>query len=158
MIILGIDPGVERVGFAVLKKDSKQASKVEHIHSGTIVTKKSHKKEQRFLTIYVKLESVVRKYRPDCLIIEELFYSKNTKTAIPVAQAQGIVYLVASKNKLPVYTLAPNTIKLAVTGYGNADKHAIKKMIDLQISISKKSRLDDEYDAIACAFTYLLNN
>jgi len=158
MIVLGIDPGVERIGFAVLSNSKHQSKNINYLHSGIIITAKNSKKEQRFLTIYNDIQKVVAKYRPNCLILEEIFYSKNVKTATSVAQAQGVIYLLAGQLNLPLYTLTPNSIKLAVTGYGNADKRAVQKMVTLQLAIPKKKRLDDEYDAIACAFSHLLIN
>jgi crossover junction endodeoxyribonuclease RuvC len=77
-------------------------------------------------------------------------------TAIAVAQVQGIVYLTAFQNSIPAFEIAPNTIKSVVTGYGQADKKAIQKMVEMQLALPKKKRLDDEYDAIACGYAHLL--
>jgi crossover junction endodeoxyribonuclease RuvC len=155
MIILSIDPGVERVGYAILEKDSRTKA-INCLHSGLVLTDKTLTREKRFVIIYDRVSKLIDQYRPDCLVIEELFYSKNVKTAIAVAQAQGLLYLAAAAHSISLHSLPPNTIKMRVTGYGNADKLAIKKMVDLQMKLTKKKRIDDEYDAIACGMAYLL--
>jgi len=155
MIVLAIDPGVERFGFAVLEKVS---NSIRYIASDIIVTKKTMPHVKRVGQIYSELSPLVKKYRPKQIVFECLFFSKNVKTAIAVAQVQGIVYLTASQNTIPAIEIAPNTIKSVVTGYGQADKKAVQKMIDLQFTLPKKKRFDDEYDAIACGYAYLLLN
>lgn len=156
MIILAIDPGVERLGIAILtkKSDGKIACEI----SNTIITPKTTTQSERIGHIYKEINTICRKHRPDQIVLERLFFSNNAKTAIAVAQVQGVVYLLGHEMGTEVIEISPNTIKSAVTGYGNADKKAIKKMIDLQVVLPKKNRLDDEYDAIACGFTYLLSH
>lgn len=153
MIVLAIDPGVERFGFAVLEKTH---NTIRYIHSGIIVTKKTLTHTRRLGQIYTDLTPLFAKYRPKQIVLERLFFSKNVTTALAVAQAQGIVYLLAHQNDIAVTEIAPNTIKSVVTGYGGADKKAIQKMIELQLDVPKKKRFDDEYDAIACGYAYLL--
>lgn len=155
MIILSIDPGVERVGFAILERES-HSKAINCLHSGMVLTEKTSTREERFAIIFEHVSKFIDQYRPDCLVIEELFYSKNVKTAISVAQAQGLLYLAAAQHSIPLHSLPPNTIKMRVTGYGNADKRAVQKMVELQIKLPKKKRIDDEYDAIACGMAYLL--
>lgn len=153
MIVLAIDPGVERFGFAVLEKTH---NTIRYIYSGIIVTKKTLTHTRRLGQIYTDLTPLFAKYRPKQIVLERLFFSKNVTTALAVAQAQGIVYLLAHQNDIAVTEIAPNTIKSVVTGYGGADKKAIQKMIELQLDVPKKKRFDDEYDAIACGYAYLL--
>lgn len=157
MIILGIDPGVERIGFALLEKKPGISSHIKYIDSGTIFTNKAKSRSTRFLEIFNMLHNVVEKYRPNCLALEELYFSKNVSTATSVAQSQGVIYLLAAQSNIEVRTFAPNTIKMVVTGDGKADKNAVKKMVHLQLVIPEKKRIDDEYDAIACAMTCLLD-
>lgn len=156
MIILAIDPGVERLGIAILTK--KKDVTVACIMSDTITTAKNLTQTERIGRIFIEVNRICQKYRPEQIVIERLFFAKNAKTAIAVAQVQGIIHLLGHEMGIEVTEIAPNAIKSAVTGYGNADKKAIKKMIDLQVVLSKKKRLDDEYDAIACGFAYLLSN
>ena len=153
MIILAVDPGVERLGVAILKK--KDAS-IACEMSDTIITSKDLNQKDRIGLIFAELKRICEKYRPNQIVLERLFFAKNAKTAITVAQVQGVVYLLGYQMNLEVTEIFPNTIKSAVTGYGNADKKAVKKMIDLQVLLSKRKRLDDEYDAIACGYAYLL--
>jgi crossover junction endodeoxyribonuclease RuvC len=153
MIILSIDPGVERLGIAILtKKDATIACKM----SDTLTTPKTIAHSERIGFLYSSIKDICRTFRPDQIVLERLFFSKNVKTAISVAQVQGVIHLIGYENGIPVSEVTPNMIKSAVTGYGSADKKAVKKMIDLQIKLPPRRRLDDEYDAIACGFAYLL--
>lgn len=153
MIILAIDPGVERLGVAILeKKDAIIACKM----STTIVTSKKCTQKDRIGSIYNEVIEICNIYRPNQIVLERLFFAKNVKTAISVAQVQGVVYLLGYQKEIEVTELAPNAIKAVVTGYGGADKIAMKKMVDLQVVLPKKRRFDDEYDAIACGYAFLL--
>ncbi len=154
MIILSIDPGVERVGFAVFEKTGPNINLLE---SDTIQTSKKSTQSQRILSISDVLCKIVKQRKPDHIVMERLFFAKNEKTVIGVAQAQGAILLLAAQNNIPVYYLTPPQIKLAITGYGNADKTAMKKMIELQIVLPKKKRLDDEIDAIGCGYTFCVS-
>jgi len=154
MIILGIDPGVERLGIAVLTGTTHHD--VVYVASNCLTTSKNKLPHIRLLELYVELRKWCNTYRPNCLIMEQLLFSKNVKTAITVAQVQGIIMLVAAEFDIELKILNPMTIKSSVTGDGNADKVAVKKMVDLQIELPQKHRLDDEYDAIACAYAYFL--
>ncbi|MFH0773149.1 MAG: crossover junction endodeoxyribonuclease RuvC [bacterium] len=153
MIILAIDPGVERLGVAILTKND---ASIACVMSDTIVTAKELTQSERVGIIFTKLKEICQKQRPNQIVLERLFFAKNVKTAIIVAQVQGIIHLLGYQMSIGVAEIAPNAIKSAVTGYGNADKKAIKKMIDLQVILPKKKRLDDEYDAIACGYAFLL--
>lgn len=156
MIILAIDPGVERLGIAILikKKDGSIVCEM----SDTIVTEKNLSQTERVGKIFTEVNKICQKLRPEQIVLERLFFAKNVKTAIAVAQVQGVIHLLGHQMGINVSEIAPNAIKAAVTGYGTADKQGIKKMIDLQMILPKRKRLDDEYDAIACGFAYLLIN
>lgn len=155
MIVLAIDPGVERFGFAVLEKTH---NTIRYLFSGIIVTKKTLTHTRRLGQIYTELGPLLAKYRPKQIVLERLFFSKNVTTALAVAQAQGIVYLLADQYDIPITEIAPNTIKSVVAGYGSADKKAVQKMIELQLKVPQRKRFDDEYDAIACGYAHLLLN
>lgn len=154
MIILAIDPGVERLGIAILTK--KKDATIACEESDTIITSKELSQTERIGFLYSAINTLCRKFRPNQIVLERLFFSKNVKTAIAVAQVQGVIHLLASQHHIDAIEIAPNEIKSSVTGYGSADKAAIKKMIDMQLVLPPKKRLDDEYDAIACGFAYLL--
>ena len=153
MIILSIDPGVERLGVAVLTKHD---GKIAYQMSDTLVTSKKLTQQERINMLFVGLKKLCEQYSPNQIVFEKIFFAKNVNTAIAVAQVQGIIYLLGTQFNCNVSESFPNEIKSAVTGYGNADKKAIKKMIDLQIELPKKKRLDDEYDAIACGYAFLV--
>ena len=146
MTILSIDSGIERTGYAIFK-DKK------YVISALIKTSKSLTTELRLIEIYDKLRKIVKKYKPDVMVLEQLLFFKNQKTFIRVAQAQGIVMLLAAQNKIKVEFLTPLQIKQIVTGYGQADKKSVQKMIRLTTEIEITQ--DDEADAVACGLAYL---
>lgn len=150
MIILGIDPGFARLGFAVLQHTSGNSKVLE---AGTFETSPKASIEERLLAIRKKLLSLMRAFKPDILSIERLFFAGNQKTAISVAEARGVILLTAAERGLKVYEYTPPEVKLAVTGSGKADKKAVQKMILLQLSIREKNLRDDAYDAIALTLT-----
>lgn len=148
MKILGIDPGYERLGIAVLESGNKP--RILFSESFKTSTKDLH--SERLAQIQKELEKVIKKYKPEILGVETLFFNKNIKTAIKVAEARGIILATAQLNKLKIQELSPQQIKIAVTGYGKSDKKAIMKMVPLLVEIDKnKKMLDDEFDAIAAS-------
>jgi len=149
MIILSIDSGIEKTGYAIFKNK-------KYVTSALIKTSKNKTLENRLAEIYLKLKQVIKKYQPNKIILERLFFFKNQKTAILVSQAQGVCLLLAAKNKISVEYLTPLQIKQTITGYGQADKKAVQKMIKLTSNIDIKQ--DDEADAVACGMAYLLIN
>lgn len=149
MTILSIDSGIERTGYAIFK-DKK------YVTSALIKTSKTLTTENRLIEIYEKLAEIMSKYKPDVMVLEQLLFFKNQKTFIRVAQAQGIVMLLAAQNKIKVEFLTPLQIKQIVTGYGQADKIAVQKMIRLTTNIDIKQ--DDEADAVACGLAYQILN
>jgi len=152
IIILGIDPGFDRLGLCVLEKNGATESL---IYSTCITTSKKESFESRLLTVGDELEKVLRKYKPHELAIEKLFFAKNQTTAMQVAEVRGVILYLCHKEGLAIYEYSPPQIKLAVTGYGNASKSDISGMVPkiLKLPLSKKL-LDDELDAIAIALTH----
>jgi len=147
MNILSIDPGYERLGIAIIKKE--QGQKEELLYSECFKTNKNLTFEERLLSIGLKIEETMIAYNPSVLAIETLFFSNNTKTAMRVAETRGAIIYIAKKNNLTIKELNPMEIKLAVTGDGRSDKHQMTKMVQLILKMDKKA-LDDEYDAISC--------
>ncbi len=154
MVILGIDPGLEKTGYAFL---SEKEGKIYKIESGVIYTEASLSPIERLKNIYLSLKSLVERKQPRLLVMEKLFFFKNKKTVIEVAQCQGVVMLLAAEFSLPVKTLTPLEIKKIVTGNGRADKKSVEKMLYLTLPLEKQKREDDETDAIACAYAGLLS-
>jgi len=146
MTILSIDSGIERTGYAIFKNKN-------YVSSALIKTSKSKSTEIRLEEIYSQLKKVFYKYKPGVVVLEQLFFFKNQKTFIRVAQAQGIALLLAAQNKIKVEFLSPLQIKQIITGYGQADKKSIQKMIKLTTKIDIKQ--DDEADAVACGLAYI---
>jgi len=149
MTILSIDSGIERTGYAIFK-DKK------YVKSALIKTSKSLSTEVRLEEIYSNLEKVFKKYNPKIMVLEQLLFFKNQKTFIRVAQAQGVAMLLAAQNNINVEFLTPLQIKQIVTGYGQADKKSVQKMIKLTTAIDIKQ--DDEADAVACGLAYIYSN
>ena len=134
MIILGIDPGYARLGYAILKKDS-QVEKL--IASSCIETSPKEKHSERILKLAKKVEKLIEKYKPNILAIEKLYFTTNQKTALKVAEIKGIVLYIALKNKLKTVEYTPLEIKVAVCGYGKAPKEQVKKMVKLLLNLKK---------------------
>ncbi len=150
MIILGIDPGYERLGIAILEKNG---SKESLIHSDCFKTSAKEEHCERLNQIGAEVEKVIKRFKPEVLAIETLFFETNAKTAMKVAEARGTVIYVAKKNNLLVREFSPIQIKVAVTGYGKSDKKQMAFMVDRLIKIDKEIKYDDEYDAIAAGLT-----
>jgi len=157
-IIIGIDSGVEKTGFSVFEKSSNGSSNFSLLNSGLIKTSIVKTRDKRLEMIYKELSKIIKDYKPKILVIEQLFFFKNQKTAIQVSQAQGISLLLAAQNNIKVEYLTPLQIKQTVTGYGRADKKAVQKMLKLTLKTTKPIKQDDEADAIACGMAYCLLN
>ena len=151
MRILGIDPGFDRLGIAVVEGDS---SRPTHVWSDCVEPPKGAVHE-RLAAVSAAITHAIHEHAPDALGIETLFFSTNVKTALGVAEARGAVLAAAGLAALPVIECSPQAVKLAVTGYGAADKKAIETMVPKLISLPKKKRRDDELDAIAVAIASL---
>lgn len=152
MIVLGIDPGYDRCGLALI---SKSAQGSELIDSFCLVTNKKDTFSQRLLSIGNQLEKIIKDNKPDELAMEKLFFSVNQKTALQVAEVRGLISYLGAKHRLPLYEYGPGEIKLTITGYGKANKNQIALMLPRLIKIKKDISLDDEFDAIAIALAHL---
>lgn len=158
MVILSIDSGVERTGYALFDKSENGASKFQYISSGLVQTSKKLTTEKRLVEIYEELKKIIKKYKPKLLIIEQLFFFKNQKTVIKVSQAQGAVLLLAAHEDIKVEFLTPLQIKQIVTGYGQSDKKSVQKMLKLTLGLDLELQQDDQADAIACGLAYCYLN
>lgn len=152
MRILGIDPGYERLGIAVLQKTT---DKETVIFSECFKTSAKIKFEGRLLLIGKEVEKIIKEYQPDVMAIETLFLNTNQKTVMHVAEARGVILYEAIKVGLKIFEASPPQIKMATTGYGGASKEQIIKMVKMLVDIpqSKTKESDDELDAIAIALT-----
>jgi crossover junction endodeoxyribonuclease RuvC len=152
MRVLAIDPGYDRLGVAILeKKDNKEVL----IHSDCIQTNTADTLSDRLLQIGTQVQTLLDLYKPTALGIETLFFNKNQKTAIGVAQARGIIVFLAKQHGCALYEFGPQEIKIAVTGYGKSDKKAVIEMVKRLVPEVKDGAHDDEYDAVAVGITCL---
>jgi crossover junction endodeoxyribonuclease RuvC len=154
--ILGIDPGYERLGVAVLEKN-KADKKEKVIFSECFKTSSKLDFSERLLLIGDEVRNVIKKYKPEILSIETLFLTTNQKTVMHVAEARGVVLYEAMRAELKIFEATPLQIKVATTGYGRADKNQIIKMVHMLVDIEKDKTSDDELDAIAIALTAFAN-
>ena len=155
MIILGIDPGFERMGCAVLEK-SPGGEKL--IYSSCLVSSKNDPHEKRLLVLAEGLKKIIKKFKPDAMAIEKLFFTANQKTALKVAEARGVALLLAAENNFKVFEFTPLEVKMAMTGYGRAEKDQVRKMAQVMLKMSESKKLDDEIDAIAIALACPVKN
>lgn len=146
MKILGIDPGYDRVGIAIIDDGVL-------IHSECFSTSSKDNFHKRLKEVGQKINKIIEKFSPDVVALESLFITKNQKTAMHVAEARGVISYEACLKDIEIYEYSPPQIKVAITGHGGSDKAQIIKMIPLLLKIKAKKALDDEYDAIAVALT-----
>lgn len=151
MKILGIDPGYDRLGIAIIEKLPKKKEAVLYSACFTTVSKDTIYK--RLLMIGDEIVRILEKFDPEAIAVETLFITKNQKTAMRVAEARGIIVYEAIKRGVDVFEYSPMEIKTAITSDGTSDKTRMIKMVHLLVNISDKKH-DDEYDAIAVALTH----
>ncbi len=154
--VLGLDPGIGRTGYAFIAKD--QHGEIIPVAFGCIETTQKKTHEQRFLDLFDTIDLLIGKHKPEAVVMEQLFFNKNQKTAIAVGQAQGVLLVVAARFHLPVTYLTPPQVKMAITGYGQADKKQIGAMVKTILELKTIPTPDDTADAIACALAYLYIN
>jgi crossover junction endodeoxyribonuclease RuvC len=159
MIILGIDPGTATTGFGILEKKGKQ---IKVLNYGCIITDPYFSDGERLKKINKEVNNLIKKYNPDVISIESLYFFKNLKTAMPVSQAKGVILLAAANKKIPVFEFTPLQVKMAITGYGKAEKNQVQKMIKKILNLEEKpkdknKRKDDASDALGIALCYLLS-
>lgn len=147
MIILGLDPGTSRVGFAIIKASKNNTKPISY---GCWEIKEKIKGEK--LIILAKLlNQTIKKYKPTVIALEKVFFFKNAKTVMSISEAIGVILYIASKNHLKIIELTPLEIKQNIIGYGRADKKDIQKLIQLYFSFKELPKPDDTSDAIAVA-------
>lgn len=151
-IILGVDPGFATTGFAFIKEKNKE---LEVLDYGVIETSSKEQFPDRLKYIYLALSKLIKKYKPDAICVEQLYFAKNVKTALNVGQARGVILLTAILNKLPLFEFTPLQVKQAVCGYGQADKCQVQNMVKILLKLKTIPKPDDAADALAIALTYL---
>lgn len=151
MRILAIDPGYDRLGMAIVEGNPSKPTVVW----SDCVTPDKDTREKRLARVLIEVENAIQKFKPEALSLETLFFSTNVKTALGVAEARGAILAAAGRASLPIIECSPQTVKLAVTGHGGADKKAIARMVPKLVALPEKKRLDDELDAIAVGIAAL---
>lgn len=155
MKILGIDPGIERLGWGILIKNG---GKIERINSGVKKTLKTQEKNERLFEIQCFLDELIKAEKPNAISVERLFFTKNAKTALTISEVRGVILSTAQKYKLIISEFTPLQVKMAVCGYGKATKEDVAKMLKLSIALPQNKVLDDETDALAIALTGALHH
>jgi crossover junction endodeoxyribonuclease RuvC len=149
MKILGIDPGIGICGFGLIEGN-------QALDFGVVTTKIRAPLPSRLKELYDGLTQIFDELKPDVVSVEKLFFSKNITTGISVAEARGIVLLVAEQHNVEVFEYTPNEIKKTLTGYGSAKKGQIQEMVKLHLNLETRPRPDDAADALAAAITHSL--
>jgi crossover junction endodeoxyribonuclease RuvC len=149
MIILGIDPGTATTGYGVITLKNKGTYKV--LDYGVISTPKSLSDSARLAILAKDLEAIIKKYKPDRVGVEKLFFTTNQKTVMHVSQARGVILLIAEQKKLPICEFTPLQVKSMVCGYGKAEKHQVQFMIKKTFGLKAIPKPDDAADALAVA-------
>lgn len=157
MIILGIDPGSVITGYSIIEKRKGQEPHLKVIDFGCIITEKFDTTGEKLKRIHSEIRKIIEKYKPDVMAIETLFFFKNLKTVMPVSQTRGVILLAAAEKRVRVLEFTPLQVKMAIAGYGRAEKKQVQKMIEKTIDITsfdlKKNnrKKDDAFDALGMA-------
>lgn len=148
MTVIGIDPGIERLGYAVLEIANNEITPLSY---GLISTLKTTPKNERLLQIYNDVKELIEKHKPECLSVETLIFAKNVKTALVVSEVRGVILLLSSQFGLPLYEFTPLQVKTGMTGYGRSSKSQIQKAVKMILNLAETPKPDDVSDAIAIA-------
>jgi len=152
MIVTGIDPGLARLGYGVIRVDRGTVAPVCY---GCIETRAGTRPAERLLEIYTGLQSLFDRYPPDALAMEKLFFSKNVTSAMGVSEVRGVVLLAAEQHQIPVTEYTPNQIKQAITGSGWADKAQVQQMIQRLLRLDEVPTPDDAADGLSIALCHI---
>jgi len=154
MRVLAFDPGLARVGYAVVEGGVNSQSLVE---CGLIETQPEISFPERLSSIHSDALDVAMDHNPDCVAIEKLFVAKNTKTAMDVAQARGVLVMLSFHIRVPIFEYSPAEVKVAVTSYGSADKYQVGEMVRTILGLGDRPRPDDVADACAIGLCHLFS-
>lgn len=155
MIIIGVDPGIAKLGFGIisqiLSSKSKNRNKIKCLDYGLIQTNPGLPVGERLKKINNELNKLINKYKPKIIAVEKLYFFKNLKTAIPVSEAKGVILLTAAKKKIKVWQFAPLEVKMGICGYGRANKKQVQRMVKEILNLKEMPRPDDAADGLAIA-------
>lgn len=148
MIVLGIDPGTAATGYGVVERTGSRLRAVDY---GCLETLSTQELPRRLLEVHGAVTELIRTHQPALVGVERLFFNRNVQTAFAVGQARGVVLLAAAEAGLPVFEYGPHEVKMAVTGYGRADKVQVQRMVQVVLGLAVLPRPDDAADALAVA-------
>lgn len=156
MVVLGIDPGIARMGFGVIDvfPENSITKRAKFINCGVVETDKNTDYTKRLLMIEKELKKIIKEYNPEAAVIEKIFFAKNQKTIINVSQATGVIKLTIGRKKIPITEFTPLQVKMAMTGYGHAKKDQIQKAIVKFLNLKETPKTDDAADALALALSF----
>lgn len=157
MFVVGIDPGLTRCGFGLVVSDLQTSESFEARAAGVLETDPHDPVEVRLATLHRDLVELYADLQPDAVVVEKVFFQRNAKTAIPVAQASGIAIALAGIRGIPVVQYTSQEVKLAVTGFGNADKAQVQAMVAQRCRLNEVPKPADAADALALAMCHLMN-
>ena len=149
--IIGIDPGYATIGYGIVDYDNIHFKTVGY---GAVTTPPDKDFPDRLVDIYNDITTLIKKYNPQCMAIERLYFNTNTTTAIDVAQARGVIVLVARQAGLGIYEYTPLQVKQSITGYGRAEKHQVMEMVKSLLQLKAVPKPDDTADALALAICH----
>ena len=149
---LGLDPGYGRLGYAVVEQ---RGAEWQLVDVGCVETAASRAFEERLVEVHDALDAILARWRPQEASLETLYFSKNVKTAMQVAEARGVLRLTLAKAGVPAFELAPNAVKLALTGSGSAGKDQVGRMVVRLLGLKEMPKPDDAADAVALALAGL---
>jgi len=152
MLVLGIDPGTAITGYGLVKGEGDDLTLVAY---GAITTSSDWPLPERLQRIYRELTAVIEDRQPTAVAVEELFFSKNVRTALSVGQARGVALLAAANAGLPIHEYTPLQVKQAITGYGRATKDQVQQMVRMLLALDSVPQPDDAADAIAIAICHI---
>jgi len=152
VLVLGIDPGTAITGYGLVHENDEGLALVD---CGVITTPADQPLPQRLQTIYRGLAAIIGQHRPDQVAVEELFFSRNVRTALSVGQARGVVLLAAAEAGLPLHEYKPLEVKQTVAGYGGADKRQVQEMVRMLLHLEQVPEPDDAADAVAVAVCHV---
>lgn len=147
MIVVGIDPGIARVGYGVIEGGQMRAY-------GCIETEKSEEHGRRLDKIYSRVSAILDEHAPDWVAVEQLFFTRNKTSAMQVGEVRGVILLAAEQRGIPIAEYTPNQIKLAVTGSGKAEKRQVQEMMRRLLGLGEIPRPDDAADGLAVALCH----
>jgi crossover junction endodeoxyribonuclease RuvC len=152
MLTLGIDPGVATTGFGLVRQ---LGDKLIHVDCGCIITTPKENSQQRLARIYAEMKKLIQTHKPHAIAVERLYFGENSKTAMAVGQARGIILLAAAEAGTQLSEYTPLEVKVAITGYGKADKKQIQQMVKILLKLPAIPKPDDAADALAIAICHL---